>query len=414
MQIKESRLEEKQNPRSQMRHRRFGRTGLQMPILSCGGMRYQQSWSDLPASAIEAAGQANLEATVRRALGVGICHIETARGYGSSEMQLGRILPSLPREQIILQTKVAPCADPHEFEATVKKSLALLQVSHVDLLALHGINNDETLDWSLRPGGCLEMAERLREQGLCRWIGFSTHGATSTIVSAIESGRFDYVNLHWYFVNQSNSPAIEAATRHDMGVFIISPNDKGGKLYEPPPKLVELCAPLHPMEFNDLFCWAHPAIHTLSLGASRPSDFDIHLNALRYYDQAGEITAPIALRIQEEMAHVLGSDWMAGWQVGIPPWEECPDQINVWEIVRLWNFAQGLDLVEFGKMRYNLLGNGGHWFPGQQAHTFDQPQTRAAMKHTLRDHPFCDKILDVLASAHTLLSDKPRQRLSST
>jgi hypothetical protein len=25
-----------------------------------------------------------------------------------------------------------------------------------------------------------------------------------------------------------------------MGVFIISPNDKGGKLYEPPPKLVEL------------------------------------------------------------------------------------------------------------------------------------------------------------------------------
>ena len=35
---------------------------------------------------------ANLEATIRRAVDLGINHIETARGYGSSEMQLGRIL----------------------------------------------------------------------------------------------------------------------------------------------------------------------------------------------------------------------------------------------------------------------------------------------------------------------------------
>ena len=45
-------------------------------------------------------------ATIRRALEVGINHIETARGYGTSELQLGRVLPSLPRDQIILQTKV--------------------------------------------------------------------------------------------------------------------------------------------------------------------------------------------------------------------------------------------------------------------------------------------------------------------
>ena len=32
--------------------RRFGRTELAMPVLSLGGMRYQQSWSDLPADQI--------------------------------------------------------------------------------------------------------------------------------------------------------------------------------------------------------------------------------------------------------------------------------------------------------------------------------------------------------------------------
>ena len=33
--------------------RRFGRTDLEIPLLSLGGMRFQQSWTDLPALAIK-------------------------------------------------------------------------------------------------------------------------------------------------------------------------------------------------------------------------------------------------------------------------------------------------------------------------------------------------------------------------
>ncbi len=80
-------------------------------------------------------------------------------------------------------------------------------------------------------------------------------------------------------------PALEEAARRDMGVFIISPNDKGGKLYTPPKKLVDLCAPLTPMQFNDLYCLARPHVHTLSIGAARPTDFDEHLAALAHYDR---------------------------------------------------------------------------------------------------------------------------------
>jgi predicted aldo/keto reductase-like oxidoreductase len=59
--------------------RRFGRTGLAMPVLSLGGMRFQQSWSDLPAAEITAESQANLRAVLQRAVAVGMHHIETAR-----------------------------------------------------------------------------------------------------------------------------------------------------------------------------------------------------------------------------------------------------------------------------------------------------------------------------------------------
>src|SRR4030095_15445709 len=109
-----------------MKYRRFGRTELSMPVFSCGGMRYQFKWQDVPPHEIPAANQENLEATIRRAVELGINHIETARGYGSSEMQLGRILPTFPRQQIIVQTKVAPMASAEEFLRTFDQSLAYL------------------------------------------------------------------------------------------------------------------------------------------------------------------------------------------------------------------------------------------------------------------------------------------------
>ena len=52
-----------------MHYRRFGRTGLAMPVFTCGGMRYQFKWQDVAPSEVPPDNQANLEATIRRAEG---------------------------------------------------------------------------------------------------------------------------------------------------------------------------------------------------------------------------------------------------------------------------------------------------------------------------------------------------------
>jgi predicted aldo/keto reductase-like oxidoreductase len=211
-------------------------------------------------------------------------------------------------------------------------------------------------------------------------------------------------------VNDLNGPAIEAARKLDMGVFIISPNDKGGKLYEPPEKLVKLCSPLSPMQFNDLYCLGREEVHTLSCGAARPQDFDEHIAGLKDYERIQDVIPAIEKRVRTEMETLLGKEWCRSWHEGVPEYTSMPGEINAMEILRLWTFAKSLDMVGWGRMRYNLLGQGDHWFPGENA----QHAKTMLSQHDLNDSPFREAILRILEEAHQLLYESPAKRLSQS
>jgi len=402
-----------------MRYRRFGRTELQMPVLSCGGMRYQDGWQDKPLGEVGEANQANLEACIRRAVDLGINHIETARGYGPSERQLGLVLPKLPRDQIIVQTKVGPEDDPEVFRANLEESFDRLQLDTIDLFGFHGINDEESYDRVCRPGGCYEVIREFREQGRVRFVGFSTHGPLDSILNAIrynhpEDGQgFDYVNLHWYYIFQRNLPAVQEALKRDMGVFIISPSDKGGMLYKPSEKIAKLCEPLHPIIFNDLFCLSQNLPHTISVGAAKPTDFDLHMQALSLLDQADELIDPVMQRLTEAMHEATGVRHPEDMSVGMPDANLAPYELNIQVMLWLRNLALGWDLIDYAKMRFNLLGTAGAWFPGAKPDTVHEVDPAELIK-AAGDSPYAQRVPELLKESVELLKGEDVKRLSES
>jgi predicted aldo/keto reductase-like oxidoreductase len=245
----------------------------------------------------------------------------------------------------------------------------------------------------------MDVAERLRTQGRIGHIGFSTHAPTKAILRAIESGRFDYVNLHYYYIFQDNRPALEAARRRDMGVFIISPSDKGGRLWRPSQRLRELCAPLSPMAFNDLWCLANQEIHTLSLGAARPSDFDEHVGVLPLLAKPEKVLPSIVARLEEAYRKAVGDEFARRWFEGLREFDELPGRINVRRILWLRNLVLAYDLLDFAQERYMTMAPDDLWTPGARAERFDD----AAMVGALPDSPFRGQIPGLLREAHQWL-----------
>lgn len=329
-------------------------------------------------------------ATVHRAMEIGINHYETARGYANSEELLGRALKSFDRSRFFLTTKITP-KHYQNYRKYIEESLTRLQTDYLDNFDIHGINNDEQLNYTFMKGGILESVRKAMSEGLIRHLGFSSHGPLEIILKTMETGEFESVNLHYYYFNQRNLLAIKRAGELKMGVLIISPTDKGGQLHKAPQYLMDLTSPYHPITINHRFCLSNPEVTTVTVGTSHPDEFNPHIEAAKYSGALTEGEQEIIGRLNVQYKK-LGGTLCTLCHKCLP----CLEQINIPEVLRLRNLALAFNMVEFGKYRYKMFENADHWFWGKKA-TFC---TRC--NECLPRCPERLNIPDLLAQAHAI------------
>jgi len=172
-----------------------------------------------------------------------------------------------------------------------------------------------------------------------------------------------------------------------------------------------LCAPLHPIVFNDLFCLSAAGVHTISVGAARPEDLDLHLQAVELLPQAAELLPPILERLERARRDALGEAWLASWDQGLPAWQDTPGQLNLPTLLWLHNLIEAWDLQAYARARYGLLGAGGHWFPGANADGFDAEVSEAELLACLGGSPWAARIPELLRDLRRQLGGQATRRL---
>lgn len=345
-----------------MEYRRFGKTEKKLSAITLGGMRYLHGWDEprdkIPNDTIE-----QITKCTQLALDNGINHIETAYGYKKSEHAYGIVLNDIlkiPRNDYFLMTKGNPkTAD--ETKHLVEKQLKALKTDYFDFYAWHGINNEELFQTSCKPGGPVEALLQLKEQGVIKHVGFSSHAPVEIILKSINTDLFEFVNLHYYYFFQRNYAAIVQAEVKDMGVFIISPNDKGGQLFNAPEKIKKITAPLTPIQWNARFCLRTPSIHTLSFGMTEPSHFEEMKGIFpTKYPFSGQ-DQTILFELDQQLLNDPYS-MFEGYELS-----NDPSGINIPEVLRLRKLWKCYDMLDFGKYRYNMMQENDSWVPGALA-----------------------------------------------
>ncbi len=285
---------------------------------------------------------------------MGINYFDTARWDGDSEEKLGTALQNV-RDQCVIATKTGSRTKRESLQ-DFQTSLKSLRTDRVDIIQLHGIDDEQTLQKAVGADGSLQTCKEAQKEGLADFIGITGH-KPRVLAKAVATGEFDTVLVPLNIVTrQALEELLPVAKAHDVGVVAMKPLSAKTSnlvtcLYQPSLSLVS----------------EEPELKVL-LGKTPGGQ----VNGLLQYVLSQDVSAVIpGLRSisQVEAAAKAGQNYM-----GLTPEEQkrfnfelgeycrdcglcmpCPGNVNIPAVLRFLSFYEVYGLREWAKKLYSGL-----------------------------------------------------------
>ena len=239
--------------------RPFGKTGVDVSMLSLGGM------FDIPSNQL----------LLKQALKWGVTYWDTADCYGrgKSEEGIGKFFSKYPeeRKRVFLVTK-SDDRDPDGLTRLLNRSLERMHTTYIDLYFVHGISDIDVLNENTR-----QWVTQAKALGKIKFFGFSTHRNMETcMLGAARLGWVDGIMMSYNFRLMHSADmkkAVAACVQAGVGLTAMK-TQGGGSVHMETEEELEMAGQFLKQGFTDkqaklMAVWENP--HIASICSQMPN-----------------------------------------------------------------------------------------------------------------------------------------------
>ena len=324
----------------------FGRrSGLKVYPVSIGAMRLPDEEKSTP--------------LMRQAIDAGMVYIDTCRGYGDSEIKVGKSLKDGYREKVILSTKWGPWnikVDPDDTfsaDCTYKRileSMQRLEVEYLDFYQVWDMSSPERYEQATCKGGMLDGIRRAMDERLVKHTGFTTHDTPENISRYIDEADWCEAILFTYnMMNLTYKDVIAKA--HEEGIATIVMNPINGGMFAHDSSVLSTVTKKtaeteNVIEAAHRYLDGNENVDTILCGIEKTSDITATLENY----QKLPLTKKQMADLEAEMANISkgSTNFCTGCKYCMP----CPQEINIPHMMDLTYYDKILKIPTFAQNTY--------------------------------------------------------------
>jgi len=320
----------------------FGKTPYRVGRLGFGAMRLPT----LPD------GKVDFELStpmLRFAIEHGVNFLDSHHFYhnGQSEEAIGKAIKGIPRNKVILQTKIGMYNNYKEKDCwrLLEQALKKMGTDYLDFYFSHSLSMESYLKHNKL---FLRFTDKAISRGLVRYRGFSVHDKPENIKEFIKSGEFSAMLLQYNILDRNNEEIIALAHEKGLGVEVMGPV-AGGMLGLPDETILEY-SPVKVKSAAELalrFVLGNPNVHVAFSGMSTLSQVKENIETASGTDKFSASDIRKLDAVFEKRKKLLNL-YCTGCGYCLP----CPNKVNIPRIFRLYNLSGVYGLTGKAKKDY--------------------------------------------------------------